>query len=113
MRASLADAEMMVHPALEETFGMTVLEAMAAGVVTVAGARSGNMPRLLDYGRCGRLCDVSDPGEIARAVLDVLDDRSFASGLATAARMRALQEYSESAVLPQYVDYYADVAALA
>jgi L-malate glycosyltransferase len=78
----------------------------------VAGSRSGNLPRLLDNGRCGRLCDVSDENEIARAVTDLLNDRSFASVLAIAARERALREYSEQAVLTEYVRYYSDVAAL-
>jgi glycosyltransferase involved in cell wall biosynthesis len=110
MIQSLREAGMMIHPSLEESFGMTVLEAMAAGVVTVAGSRSGNLPRLLDNGRCGRLCDVSDPDEIARAVMDLVDNPSYASELAAAARVRALHEYSEQAVLSEYVRYYSDVA---
>jgi glycosyltransferase involved in cell wall biosynthesis len=112
MVQGLTEATLMIHPSLEESFGMTVLEAMAAGVVTVAGSRSGNLPHLLDNGRCGRLCDVADENEISRVVTDLLGDRSFASGLATAARERALHEYSEQAVLTEYVRYYSDVAAL-
>jgi L-malate glycosyltransferase len=110
MIQSLREATMMIHPALEESFGMTVLEAMAAGVVTVAGSRSGNLPRLLDNGRCGRLCDVSDPNEMARAVMDLVGNPSSASELAAAARERARCEYSERAVLTEYLRYYSEVA---
>jgi L-malate glycosyltransferase len=112
MMQGLREATVMIHPSLEESFGMTVLEAMAAGVVTVAGSRSGNLPHLLDNGRCGRLCDVSDPDEMARAVMDLVGNPSYASELAAAARERALHEYSEQAVLSEYVRYYSDVAGM-
>ncbi len=52
----IASATLLVHPSLEESFGMTILEAMALGTPVVAGATVGNIPDLLASGECGTLC---------------------------------------------------------
>lgn len=109
-RAELSHSTVLVHPSLEESFGMTPLEAMAAGVPVVAGAASGNLPYLLEHGRCGRLCDASDPAAIARATEAVLHDPAEAGLMARAAHDHAATHYSEHAVLPALVRYYAAVA---
>ena len=51
--ARIGSAALLIHPALEESFGMTVLESMALGTPVVAGASAGNVPELLDGGACG------------------------------------------------------------
>src|SRR6185295_7222403 len=65
--ALFARSWLMIHPSLEETFGMSIAEAMAAGVPVVGGAASGAVPWVLDGGRVGVLADVTDPTDIARA----------------------------------------------
>ena len=63
-----AEADVFVHPALEEAQGMVLLEAMALGLPIIAGGASGGVPWTLDEGRAGILVDVSDPGAVAGAM---------------------------------------------
>jgi L-malate glycosyltransferase len=61
--------DILVHPALEESFGRTLLEAINEGAIVIAGRNSGAVPWVLGEGVAGELVDVRDPGAIAVAVL--------------------------------------------
>lgn len=69
-RAELADeysrAWVFAHASLEESFGLTVLEALASGVPVLGGRNSGGVPFVLGYGRAGWLTDVTDAQSFAR-----------------------------------------------
>ena len=54
----------LVHPSLNETFGNVFLEAMARRVPCIGGDKSGGVPMVLDYGKNGLLCDVTDVGSL-------------------------------------------------
>ena len=62
----LGSARALLHPiAFDEPFGLSVVEAMAAGTPVIAYAR-GSMPEIIDHGRTGFL--VTDPAGAAAAV---------------------------------------------
>lgn len=98
-----------LHPSRQESFGVSVLEAMALGTPVVAGKRSGNMPFLLNDGDAGMLCDVNSPDDIARCVLSLLDDDQLAAKLGEKARQLAQTRYSEEAVVKAYEASYQDI----
>jgi glycosyltransferase involved in cell wall biosynthesis len=108
----IASAAVLLHPALEESFGMTGLEAMVVGTPVIAGRDSGNMPFLLDHGNAGVLCDVRSPQAIAAALLDVLTDQARAAKIVQCAGEIARSMYSEDKVISAYVDYYRDILEL-
>ena len=62
------EVDVLVHPALEEAFGMVLIEAMALGLPVIAGEASGGPRWVLDDGRAGILVDVTDPRAVARAM---------------------------------------------
>ena len=62
-------ADVMVHPSLVETFGMTFIEAMACGVPVIGGEKSGAVPWTLDNGACGFLCNVRNENILAETML--------------------------------------------
>ncbi|MFC7081410.1 glycosyltransferase family 4 protein [Halorussus caseinilyticus] len=86
--ALYALADVFVAPSLEEGFGMTVAEAMAAGT-PVVGTRVGRVPWLLDDERCGRVVEPGDADAFASAVSELLDDPAERDRMAERARERA------------------------
>lgn len=64
----LPNFDILLHPAKEESFGMTLIEAMAKGLPVIAGKNSGAVLWVLNYGENGVLVDVCSPEEIADAL---------------------------------------------
>ncbi|NWO10290.1 glycosyltransferase [Chromohalobacter salexigens] len=74
-------------PSRNEAFGLTVIEAMAAGKAVV-GADSGAIPELIGAG-CGRLVDPQDPTAWAATLRELRDAPALREQLGTAARRLA------------------------
>ncbi len=80
-------------PAKYEPFGLSLIEAMAAGLPVVATS-SGGPPEITDGGRFGYLADPDDPGDLATQLLRLILDREEWQRLAVTGRERVLQCYS-------------------
>lgn len=106
MRA-LGSADLFVHPAREESFGLVILEAMAQGVPVVAGRGSGAVPWVCAEGRAGVLTDVTSPRALARAVSDLVRDADRQAALRRDAHRWARDRFSLSTVLDRYEQLYA------
>jgi phosphatidylinositol alpha-mannosyltransferase len=105
-----AAADVFVAPALgQESFGVVLVEAMAAGVPVVASDIPGYREVVRD-GVDGLLVPPGDPGALAAAVRRVLEDPGLASALARAGRDRA-REYSWDVVAPRIEAIYERVTA--
>lgn len=63
-------ADLFVYPSFNETFGLTLLEAMACGCPVVTSNRSA-MPEIA--GDAALLADPADPRALARAMLEALE----------------------------------------
>jgi len=62
------EVDVLVHPSLEESHGMVLIEAMALGIPTIGGENSGAVPWTLDHGRAGLLVDVTSAIALTRAM---------------------------------------------
>jgi sucrose-phosphate synthase len=62
-----------INPALTEPFGLTILEAAASGLPVVATENGGPVD-IIKNCRCGELVDPMDRGQIAAALLKLLDN---------------------------------------
>ena len=84
-------ADCLAHPTLEDTFAMVVLEAMAHGVpVVVSGARYCGISGLLqDRENAVLLDNPRDPGELAKALADVLSRDALRQRLVQSGRVFA------------------------
>lgn len=104
----LAAADVFVFPSTTETFGLAMIEAMAAGcaVVAVQAAASSDLVR---DGETGRLV-AADPATFAGAVRDLLAQPARRSAMGGAARAAAA-DYDQARVTDRLLIVYQELLA--
>ncbi len=103
--AFLSCLDVAVLPSRAEGMSNAILEYMAAGRPIVATA-VGATPELIEDGKHGLLVPPGDDTALARAIGRLLDDRPLAIRLGTAARRRAAECYSRSAMVRRFEEFY-------
>lgn len=105
--ALVRSAGVLVHPALEEGFGLVPLEAMAAGTPVIA-ARVGSIPEIV--GDAAILVD--DPRQPAAwaSALTQIVERSERRAVLTAAGQRQAERFTWERTARMMLDIYRDVA---
>ncbi|HVC25059.1 MAG TPA: glycosyltransferase family 4 protein [Acidimicrobiales bacterium] len=99
----VAGADVLVAPSLGgESFGVVLLEAMAAGTAVVASDLEGYR---LAAGAAARYAEPGDAAGLARALGEVLADRATCDALVDAGRRRA-EECSIGSVAREYLERY-------
>ncbi len=88
----LATADLCVWPAVNEAFGMALLEAQASGLPVVAGA-GGGVGEIVVPEATGLLVPPGDAPAFADAVRSLIVDRGRRTAFAEAARRRVLAEH--------------------
>jgi len=91
--ALLRAADVFVLPSLSEGLPNAALEALAAGVPTVATAVGGT-PEVVRHEQTGLLVPSQDPGALAEAVVRLLRDRELAGRLAREGRRLVEREFT-------------------
>jgi phosphatidyl-myo-inositol alpha-mannosyltransferase len=103
-RGVLARADVLCAPSLGgESFGVVLLEAMAAGLPVVASDIPGYAAVLPP--ECGRLVPPGDAGALARALEQLLEDDALRARLGGAGRREA-QRYDWNAVVGEVLALY-------
>lgn len=108
----LAGADLFLLPSENESFGLAALEALACEVPVVA-SRAGGLPEVIDDGETGLLFDVGDVEGMARGAAALLADPVRHRAFALRARQRAVDQFSESAIVQRYRALYERVLATA
>jgi glycosyltransferase involved in cell wall biosynthesis len=103
-----AAMDVLVLPSFEEAFPMVVLEGMAAGVPVVS-TRVGDVPYMLDEGRCGILVEPGTVAELGEAIRGLVADRARARQIASAAQRRAREHFSSRGMAGRYKEVYGQV----
>ena len=83
--AIYAGLDIVVAPAVDEGFGMTVVEAGAFGLPAIA-ARSGAFPELIRHGETGLLVEPDNADALARALRRLIGDAALRDRMGRAAR---------------------------
>ncbi len=106
----IQSASIMLHPALEESFGMTVLEAMVLGTPVIGGRDSGNVPDLL-AGGAGKLCDIRSSAAIAAELDHLVGDLGAADEMGARARYRAAESFNAEVAVDTYLAALRNIAS--
>ncbi|WP_240618204.1 glycosyltransferase family 4 protein [Halomonas heilongjiangensis] len=91
-------------PSRNEAFGLTVIEAMAAGKAVV-GADSGAIPELIDAGT-GRLAPPEAPDAWAEAMAELIVDAGLRRRLGESARRRIRRDFTLEAHVAALIEEY-------
>lgn len=101
----------LVHPAVEETFGNTLIEGMARCVPVIGGKNSGAVPFVVDDGLCGYLCDISSPDDLCDTMLQTIENPEKTKMLVKSATNKLLSTYSNSVIGKKHIQMYKKVVS--
>jgi L-malate glycosyltransferase len=102
----MEDCDLLVHPALEESFGNTLIEAMSKKVPVIGGENSGAVPWVLDFGEAGVLTDITNTDNLANEILNVLKDENGWNKYSLSGYQRAFDKFRLSNIVDRYLIIY-------
>lgn len=90
----LAGIDVLVVSSEQESFGLTIIEALAMETPVVS-TRCGGPEEIIKDGATGLLVKVKDHVDMAKAIIHLLNDPPFASNIGVAGRQDVLSRFSE------------------
>jgi glycosyltransferase involved in cell wall biosynthesis len=108
IRNILSAIDLFAFPSHAESFGVSLIEAMAAGLASVASSSDGVLDIVTD-GETGLLVPPKNPRELAVALMRLMDDPSLRDQLGRAARERVMEKFERAAQLDRLESIYDEV----
>lgn len=102
------NADIYVSPSLYESFGSSIIEAMAAGVPVVA-SRVGAVPELISHGHSGLLVEAASAVAITDAVITLFTDARLRNSISLVAREMVLKQFSWQTICSTLMRMYHDL----
>lgn len=96
------ESDALLFPSRSEGFGYAAAEAMACGKPVIASNCTA-LPEVVSDCITGLLCPPNDVSAFANACRQLADSPLQRKEMAEAARQKAVEEFSENAVLPRYI----------
>lgn len=101
----LRDADLYMLASETESFGLSVLEAMACGVPVVVPA-VGGLPEFVIHEETGLLSKERTPESLAEQAIRVLQDEKLAARISKAGRKMAVENYPRDLIVKKYFSLY-------
>jgi sugar transferase (PEP-CTERM/EpsH1 system associated) len=101
----LSAFDVFVLPSKLEGLGITLLEAMAAGLPSV-GTDVGGIPEIVAEGKTGRIVPQGDAETMADAIIRLIENAEVANAMGEAGRARAHGEFSVERMVRRYEAVY-------
>jgi glycosyltransferase involved in cell wall biosynthesis len=112
-QAEISDAysacEIFVLPSLFESFGISLIEAQAAGK-PVIGTRTGGLPEAIREGATGFLVEPCNSSQLAREIIHILSDEKLAFELGTRGQEFVWKHFSLEATIKRMTFSYQKIA---
>jgi glycosyltransferase involved in cell wall biosynthesis len=106
----LQAADLFVLPSVAEGLSNALLEAMASDLPTIA-TNVGGAYDLIEHGCNGLLIPPDSPPALQEAILMVLDDQQYRTGLSRRSREKVVQNYTLPLVAKQLQTLYDQLIA--
>lgn len=103
--AAMQNADALLFPSRSEGFGLVAAEAMACGLPVIA-ARSASLVEVVADGQTGVLCQPDDVAAFVTATRSLAADKARYASLAQAARLQAVEHFSETTMTNAYLHLY-------
>jgi glycosyltransferase involved in cell wall biosynthesis len=103
----LPSFDLFVSPSRAEPFGLSIVEAMAAGVPVIATASQGAR-EILEPNQTGRLIPIGDVEAMAKEITELLEDGSERDRLARNAQIAARERFSLERMVDETEKLYAE-----
>jgi L-malate glycosyltransferase len=101
----LSVSDLFLLPSLQESFGLSALEAMACGVPVVA-SNAGGLPEVITDGVTGFLHPPDDVQRMAESAIAILSNPAVHARMAAAGAGMAVERFSADRIVPQYEALY-------
>lgn len=109
VRVSLAPiyscASALLSASTNESFGLTIAEAMACETPVIA-PKVGGIPEVIDNGSTGYIYEFGDKDALVKNMLELLEDTQLVSKMGQKGREKVLREFESSKIADKYVHWY-------
>lgn len=103
----LENTHLFIHPALEESFGVVLIEAMSMGVPVIGGQASGAVPWVINDPRL--LVDVKNSLDIKNKMIEILGDKEEYIKTSLSCYHRVKDRFSAPNITEEYLVYYNEI----
>ncbi|NOY23990.1 MAG: N-acetyl-alpha-D-glucosaminyl L-malate synthase BshA [Acidobacteria bacterium] len=104
----IASANLLIMPSMEESFGLSALEAMACGVPVLA-AHAGGLPEVVKDGQTGFLFPTGDVRAAVERGLQLIQNPNLLNAMREMAAKHAVETFNMDAIVHQYNRLYESV----
>ncbi|MBU2540560.1 MAG: GT4 family glycosyltransferase PelF [Candidatus Omnitrophica bacterium] len=105
----IALSDCVVNPALNEGFGLVILEAFALAKPVIA-TRVGGVREIVEDNNTGILVQPANPDELTEAIVEVLQNKEKTKALTSQAKTKLEKEFTKEKMLASFRDLYLNLA---
>lgn len=98
---------LLLHPSLEESFGLVLIEAMSNGVPAIGGSYSGAVPWVLNSEQL--LVDVNSVDAMKNKMVEILTNEELYKQVSINGYLNVKNRFSSTAVVDHYLSYYKEI----
>lgn len=103
----MGESHVLIHPSLEESFGVVLIEAMSRGVPVIGGLKSGAVPWVINDDNL--LVDVTVPLDLMNKLFELLTNPDLYKKTSLKCYENVSERFSSNIVATQYVEYYQEI----